>query len=83
VQEDVPEEEPEHAADKAIAYPRKNPNTNQKPALGSLSYQWDGDEVEEGYGSAEDDATAYLRAVRYVVFELASSRCSYKSLTVS
>lgn len=50
---------------KANAYPGKNEATNQKPALGSLSYQWEGqDDDEEGFMSEEDEAMAYLKAVR-------------------
>ncbi|WPH01423.1 Survival motor neuron (SMN) interacting protein 1 (SIP1) [Acrodontium crateriforme] len=48
---------------------RRNPTTNQLPALGSLSYQWDEDDGDEyaadGRDDAEEDeAMAYLRAVR-------------------
>jgi hypothetical protein len=50
---------------KANAHPGKNEATNQKPALGSLSYQWEGqDDDEEGSLSEEDEAMAYLKAVR-------------------
>ena len=42
----------------------KNHTTGQWPALGSLSYQWEDGEEEEEYDSAEDEAMAYLRAVR-------------------
>lgn len=49
----------------ANAHPGKNEATNQKPALGSLSYQWEGqDDDEEGSMSEEDEALAYLKAVR-------------------
>jgi len=47
----------------------KNEVTGQWPVLGSLSYQWDEDEegeVEE-YDSTEEEAMAYLRAVRSVL----------------
>lgn len=46
---------------------RRNETTGQWAALGSLSYQWDDDDYvdEEEYDSAEEDARAYLRAVRY------------------
>lgn len=50
---------------KANAHPGKNEATNQKPALGSLSYQWDGqDDGEDEPLSEEDEAMAYLKAVR-------------------
>ena len=42
----------------------RNISTGQWAALGSLSYQYDDDEEEEEYGSEEEDAMAYLRAVR-------------------
>ncbi|KAK5113173.1 hypothetical protein LTR85_010991 [Meristemomyces frigidus] len=42
----------------------KNISTGQWPALGSLSYQYDEDEDEDGYDSTEEEAMAYLRAVR-------------------
>lgn len=45
------------------ARPGKNQATNMKPALGSLSYQWE-DAEEEGWASEEDEAMAYLRSVR-------------------
>lgn len=53
------------ARKKANAYPGKNETTNQKPALGSLSYQWEGnyDDGEENLNE-EDEAMAYLKAVR-------------------
>ncbi|GAB7324595.1 hypothetical protein MBLNU13_g08486t1 [Cladosporium sp. NU13] len=58
-------EKPKHLRKKANAHPGKNEATNQKPALGSLSYQWEGqDEDEEGSMSEEDEAMAYLKAVR-------------------
>lgn len=44
---------------------RRNETTGQWTALGSLSYQWDDDyDEEEEYDSTEEDAMAYLRAVR-------------------
>lgn len=50
---------------KANAHPGKNESTNQKPALGSLSYQWEeNDDNEEEYLSEEDEAMAYLKSVR-------------------
>lgn len=49
---------------KSNAHPGKNEATNQKPALGSLSYQWEGDDDDSEYVSEEDEAMAYLRAVR-------------------
>lgn len=49
---------------KPNAYPSKNETTNQKPALGSLSYQWEGEDDDSEYVSEEDEAMAYLRAVR-------------------
>lgn len=50
---------------KANAHPGKNESTNQKPALGSLSYQWEGSgDDDEGDMSEEDEAMAYLKAVR-------------------
>jgi hypothetical protein len=50
---------------KANAYPGKNEATNQKPALGSLSYQWEGQgDGDEDSLSEEDEAMAYLKAVR-------------------
>ncbi|KAF2724750.1 hypothetical protein K431DRAFT_336617 [Polychaeton citri CBS 116435] len=38
--------------------------TGQMPALGSLAYQWDDEDGEEEYGSEQEEAMAYLRAVR-------------------
>jgi hypothetical protein len=56
---------PKSARKKANAYPGKNEATNQKPALGSLSYQWEGQEDgDEESLSEEDEAMAYLKAVR-------------------
>jgi hypothetical protein len=50
---------------KVNAHPGKNESTNQKPALGSLAYQWEGSrDDEEGDMSEEDEAMAYLKAVR-------------------
>ena len=46
---------------------QKNYTTGQWPALGSLSYQWEDNEEEkhdEEYDSTEEEAMAYLRAVR-------------------
>lgn len=58
-------EKPKHARKKANAHPGKNEATNQKPALGSLSYQWEGqDDGEEESMSEENEAMAYLKAVR-------------------
>lgn len=59
-------EKPKQSRKKANAHPGKNEATNQKPALGSLSYQWEGqdDDEEEGSMSEEDEAMAYLKAVR-------------------
>lgn len=58
-------EKPKQSRKKANAHPGKNEATNQKPALGSLSYQWEGqDDDEEGSISEEDEAMAYLKAVR-------------------
>lgn len=58
-------EKPKQSRKKANAHPGKNEATNQKPALGSLSYQWEGqDDDEEGSMSEEDEAMAYLKAVR-------------------
>lgn len=58
-------EKPKQSRKKANAYPGKNEATNQKPALGLLSYQWEGqDDDEEGSMSEEDEAMAYLKAVR-------------------
>ena len=45
------------------ARPGKNQATNMKPALGSLSYQWE-DDGSESCDSEEDEAMAYLRSVR-------------------
>ncbi|KAI7283505.1 hypothetical protein KC345_g2893 [Hortaea werneckii] len=46
---------------------RRDELTGQMPAIGSLSYQWeegeDG-EIDDGYDSTEEEAMAYLRAVR-------------------
>ncbi|TKA74682.1 hypothetical protein B0A55_04712 [Friedmanniomyces simplex] len=44
----------------------KDPTTGQWPALGSTPYQWEEEEDEEGfvYESTEEEAMAYLRAVR-------------------
>jgi hypothetical protein len=58
-------EKPTNARKKANAHPGKNEATNQKPALGSLSYQWEGQgDVDEDSLSEEDEAMAYLKAVR-------------------
>ena len=43
---------------------RKNNFTGQWPALGSLSYSWEDGEEEEEYDSEQEEAMAYLRAVR-------------------
>ena len=45
---------------------RKNVSTNQWPALGSLSFQWEDDDEGEDEGSdgTEADAMEYLRTVR-------------------
>ncbi|KAI7237877.1 hypothetical protein KC330_g2934 [Hortaea werneckii] len=46
---------------------RRNELTGQTPAIGSLSYQWEEDEdgeVDDDYDSTEEEAMAYLRAVR-------------------
>jgi len=53
----------EKSPPKPNARPGKNQATNMKPALGSLSYQWE-DADSEGWASEEDEAMAYLRAVR-------------------
>lgn len=42
----------------------RNVATGQWPALGSLSYQYDEDEEDGEYDSTEEEAMAYLRAVR-------------------
>jgi hypothetical protein len=56
---------PSDSRRKANAHPGKNESTNQKPALGSLAYQWEGSgDDEEGDMSEEDEAMAYLKAVR-------------------
>ena len=57
-------EKPKQSRKKANAHPGKNEATNQKPALGSLSYQWEGQDEEEESMSEEDEAMAYLKAVR-------------------
>jgi hypothetical protein len=58
-------DKPSDSRKKANANPGKNESTNQKPALGSLAYQWEGSgEDEEGDMSEEDEAMAYLKAVR-------------------
>ena len=58
-------EKPKQSRKKANAHPGKNEATNQKPALGSLSYQWEGrEDGEEEFMSEEDEAMAYLKAVR-------------------
>jgi hypothetical protein len=58
-------EKPTNARKKANAHPGKNEATNQKPALGSLSYQWEGQgDGDEDSLSEEDEAMAYLKAVR-------------------
>ena len=60
-----PSGRPDKREKKANANPGKNESTNQKPALGSLSYQWEGSgDDEEGDMSEEDEAMAYLKAVR-------------------
>jgi len=62
---DAKAEKSKHARKKANAHPGKNESTNQKPALGSLSYQWEGQEDgDEESLSEEDEAMAYLKAVR-------------------
>ncbi|KAI7290608.1 hypothetical protein KC340_g17345, partial [Hortaea werneckii] len=46
---------------------RRNELTGQMPAIGSLSYQWEEDEdgeIGDDYDSTEEEAMAYLRAVR-------------------
>ncbi|KAI6826431.1 hypothetical protein KC357_g4115 [Hortaea werneckii] len=46
---------------------RRNELTGQMPAIGSLSYQWEEDEdgeIDDDYDSTEEEAMAYLRAVR-------------------
>ncbi|KAI7197465.1 hypothetical protein D0869_11746 [Hortaea werneckii] len=46
---------------------RRNELTGQMPAIGSLSYQWEEDEdgeIDDDYDSIEEEAMAYLRAVR-------------------
>jgi hypothetical protein len=58
-------DKPSDSRKKANAHPGKNEATNQKPALGSLAYQWEGSgDDEEGDMSEEDEAMAYLKAVR-------------------
>ena len=49
---------------------RKNQATNQRPALGSLAFQWDGDGEtdEDEYDSTGEEAMAYLNDVRCVYF---------------
>lgn len=42
----------------------RNAMTGQWPALGSLSYQYDEEEDDEDYDSTEEEAMAYLKAVR-------------------
>ena len=42
----------------------RNVTTGQAPAIGTLAYQWDEDDEEGEYESAEEEAMAYLRAVR-------------------
>ena len=42
----------------------RNATTGQAPAIGTLAYQWDEDDEEGEYESAEEEAMAYLRAVR-------------------
>lgn len=53
---------------KPNAKPGRNSATNQKPALGSLAYQFEDndDDDDDGaeYPSEEDEAMAYLKAVR-------------------
>ena len=46
---------------------RRNELTGQMPAIGPLSYQWEEDEdgeIGDDYDSTEEEAMAYLRAVR-------------------
>lgn len=42
----------------------KNAYTGQWAAIGSLSYQYEDEEEQEDFESEEEDAMAYLRAVR-------------------
>ncbi|KAK5133475.1 hypothetical protein LTR08_007717 [Meristemomyces frigidus] len=42
----------------------RNVTTGQMPAIGTLAYQWDEDDEDRQYESAEEEAMAYLRAVR-------------------
>ncbi|KAK3110323.1 hypothetical protein LTR53_015488 [Teratosphaeriaceae sp. CCFEE 6253] len=44
--------------------PRKDVMTGQLPALGAMSFQWDEGIEGEDYDSIEEEAMAYLRAVR-------------------
>lgn len=67
--EEIVDEKATGTSNNPVAYSRqtlKNEVTGQWPALGALSYQWD--EEEEGevgeYDSTEEEAMAYLRAVR-------------------
>ncbi|KAM0718209.1 hypothetical protein Q7P37_006541 [Cladosporium fusiforme] len=55
---------PNTTGKKPTAYPSKNEITNQKPALGSLSYSWEAEDGDSEHASEEDEAMAYLRAVR-------------------
>lgn len=52
---------------------RANDATGQRPALGSLSFQWEdgyGDDEDEGdRDSASEEAMAYLRSVRYASYQ--------------
>lgn len=63
-----PARRPDQSSDtrkKTNAHPGKNESTNQKPALGSLSYQWEGSgDDQDGSLSEENEAMAYLKAVR-------------------
>ena len=70
VEEDLPVESKAKKENKNWSKPvtKSHELTGQWPALGSLSYQYDGEyddgEVDEEYDSTEEEAMAYLRAVR-------------------
>ena len=65
---DVYEDDEEQHANQASLWTRggvrKNENTGQWAALGSLAYQYEDGEEEEEFESEEEEAMAYLRAVR-------------------
>lgn len=62
--DDEAEDPPRHDSAWSRGEARKNNTTGQWPALGSLSYSWEDEGDEEDFDSEEEEAMAYLRAVR-------------------